>query len=423
MGKSVLKILAWVVGSIVGLLILLVLYVQLRWDATDGRATQVLKAPADTASIARGEHIFKYQAQCWGCHTNGQGDANSPPSGGMLFDLTNVGPGFGKFYSRNLTPDVETGLGGWTDGEIVQAMREGISRDHSPLFPIMPLDWYNNMADEDVLAVVAYLRSLPPIKNPVPAREPSIVAKALFAFSVVKPKEPVSGPIVAPPRGITAEYGKYVSSQLAGCADCHTPRSLDDGHFYFNSLFAGGSFPFGEDTDEPFLSYARNLTPDMETGIGSWTEDEFLTAVTAGVRPDSTVLSAHMPYAYYKMLHPDDLQAIYVYLKTLPPFKRKTVPNAINPRVSIPVGVERGKLLFTYRCQVCHGKEGDGAPPTNVKLAEVAASLTDEELIEFVSDGQLNLKMPAFGKTLSKDELKEIVAYIRTWDSKPAQND
>jgi mono/diheme cytochrome c family protein len=417
--RKILKIIGWALGSIAALVLLLVLYVQLRWDAKDGRATLVLKAPTDSASIFRGEYIYKYQAQCWGCHHSSAGDATGPPSGGMLFDLTEVGPGFGKWYSRNLTPDGETGLGGWTDGEIVQAMREGISRDHTTLFPIMPLDWYHGMADEDALAVVAYLRSLPAIKNAVPAREPSFVAKALMTFKIVKPKEPLTAPIIAPPRGVTPEYGKYVSSHLADCADCHTPRSLQDGHFYLDSLFAGGSVQFGMDEGYPVLSYARNLTHDIETGIGRWSEEDFVTAVTTGMRPDSTVLSPIMPYAYYKSMNPDDIRAIYIYLKGLRVIKRKAGPNEPNPRVSAAPGVERGKLLFHFRCQSCHGKEGGGALPTNVKLAEVAPSLEDQDLIEFVSGGQLNLKMPAFGKTLTTEELKDIVAYIRTWETTP----
>jgi mono/diheme cytochrome c family protein len=271
----ILKIIGWVIGSIALLILILVLYVQFRWDARDGRVTRILKAPTDSASIARGEYIYKYQAQCWTCHHSGTGDATGAPSGGTLFDLTNVGPGFGKWYSRNLTPDVETGLGGWTDGEIVQALREGINKEQATLFPIMPLGWYNRMADEDALAVVTYLRSLAPVRNAVPTRDPSFVAKALITFKIMKPGEPITAPIVAPPRGITPEYGKYVSSHLADCADCHTPRSLQDGHFYLDSLFGGGSFQFGVDEKHPVLTYARNLTPDKETGIGSWSEEEY----------------------------------------------------------------------------------------------------------------------------------------------------
>jgi len=412
--KRILKIAGWAVGIVVALLLVLVAYVQMRWDAKDGRPVPNLKAPSDSATIARGEYIFRFQAQCWGCHQSPAGGQDARQAGGRLFDLTDVGPGFGKWYARNLTPDIETGLGGWTDGEIVQALREGLSKDRTTLFPIMPVDWYHGMADDDVLAVVAYLRSLPPAKNHVPRREPSFFAKALLTFKLMKPKDPITEPVIAPPQGVSPEYGRYLSSNLSDCADCHTPRNLQDGQFYLDSLFAGSSFPYGGGEEEPILSYPRNITPDVETGIGSWTEEQFLTAVTTGVRPDSTVLTPHMPYAYYKFWSLDDLKAVFAYLKTLPAIRRTVPVNEFDPHLKATQGSEHGKRLFVSRCQACHGENGGGAQPTNVKLAEVSASLNDQELMDFISSGQMNLNMPAFGKTLKPDEITDIVAFIRT---------
>jgi mono/diheme cytochrome c family protein len=274
------------------------------------------------------------------------------------------------------------------------------------------------MADEDVLAVVAYLRSIAPIRNAVPKREPSFVAKALFTFKLMEAKDPVTTPITAPPRGITAEYGRYLSNNLADCADCHTPRNLQDGQFYLDSLFAGSSFAFGGGEEDPMLSYARNITPDPQTGIGSWTEEQFITAVTTGLRPDGTVLSPHMPYAYYKSWSMDDLKAVFLYLKTVPA-RRRTVPvNDFDAHLKTAHGSERGSLLFRARCRVCHGENGQGAQPTNVKLAEVAASLNDQDLKDFISSGQMDLKMPSFGKTLNEEELADLIAFIRTWEKK-----
>ena len=418
-GKRVLKFIGWLVGIVVALLLVLVVYVSMAWDAKDERMAPSLKAPTDSVTIARGEYIFKFQAQCWGCHVTPGRDANAPPAGGMLFDLTNVGPGFGKWYARNLTPDVETGIGGWTDGEIVQALREGVNKDRRTLFPIMPVDWYHGMADDDVLAVVAYLRSLPAVKNMVPPREPSFVARALFAFNVMKPKEAVTASILAPPRGITPEYGRYLSNNLADCADCHTPRNLQDGKFYLDSLFAGSSFAFGEGEEGVVIaSFARNITPDVETGIGSWSEEQFITAVTTGVRPDGTVLTTHMPYAYYKSWSMDDLRAVFAYLKTVPARKRTVPSSTVAAALKDAHGADQGKMLFRARCQVCHGENGSGAQPTSVKLAEVSASLGDNDLKEFIKSGQMNLKMPSFGKTLTEEELTNLIAFIRTWEKK-----
>jgi hypothetical protein len=150
-GKRILEILGWVVGIVVALLVVLVVYVQMSWDAKDGRTAPNLKAKTDSATIAQGEYILKYQAQCWGCHNSSSRDISmaatgefGPPVGGFLFDLSEIGPGFGKWYLRNLTPDIETGLGGWTDGEIVQALREGLSKDRTTLFPNMPYAYYKS---------------------------------------------------------------------------------------------------------------------------------------------------------------------------------------------------------------------------------------------------------------------------------------
>lgn len=416
--KRILKYLGWGVAVVVVLFLALAAYIQLRWDAKDSRPAPVVKAPTDSATVARGEYIFKFQTMCWGCHHGSSGGANASPSGGLLFDLTNVGPGFGKWYARNITPDAETGIGGWTDGEILQALREGVNRDRRMLFPIMPVDWYHGMSDADALALIAYLRSIPPVKNRVPRDEPSFVAKALLTFNIVKPKDLITAPVIAPPRAITPEYGRYLCSNLADCADCHTPRNLQDGHFYLDSLFAGSSITFGGGDDDAIIAYARNITPDAATGIGSWTEEQFMTAVTSGLRPDSVVLSAEMPYAYYKSWSTDDLKAVFAYLKSLPALKRSVPPVVYDTPLKIAHGPGRGKLLFQARCRVCHGVDGTGAQPTNVKLAEVVASLEDKDLMDFIRSGQMNLKMPAFGKTLKGDELTDLVSFMRTWEKK-----
>jgi mono/diheme cytochrome c family protein len=415
--KRLVKWFGGFAAVVVVLLLVVGLYVQLRWDSPDARPALQMTAPRDSATVARGEYIFKHSWQCWGCHA-ASGDANAPPSGGRAFDLRSIGPGFGIFYSRNLTPDSATGLGAWTDGEIVQAFREGVRKDRHVLFPLMPVDWLKGISDQDALAIVAYLRSLPPVSNRVPDNQLSFVAKALIAFNVVKPIDPITQPVVAPPPGRTVEYGRYVASNLAGCADCHTPRNLQNGKFYLDSLLAGGSIAFGKEAGDPVYAFARNLRPEQGPGAREWTEEQFLQAVTAGMRPDSTVLTLHMPYPYYKFLADDDLRAVYVFLRSLSPIRHDVPPVEDSPELKRATGAAKGELLFAARCRACHGKEGAGAVPTNVKLAEVAASMEDGDLRDFIASGQPNLKMPGFGKTLTREELNDIVAYIRTWGRK-----
>jgi len=125
-----------------------------------------------------------------------------------------------------------------------------------------------------------------------------------------------------------------------------------------------------------------------------------------------------MPYAYYKSWSLEDLSAVFAYLKTVPAIKRIVPSNEFDSHLKTAQGSQRGNLVFQSRCQVCHGENGGGAQPTNVKLAEVSASLNDKDLKEFITSGQMNLKMPGFGKTLHEDELADLVAFIRTWEKK-----
>jgi mono/diheme cytochrome c family protein len=413
--KRLLKVVLWIIAAAIVILGCLVVYILAAWDRPFDRRAPELTAPRDSSSIARGEYLFKVTWQCYGCHQAGHEDSGAPPSGGRLFDLRSAGPGFGLFYSRNITPDSATGIGAWTDGEIVQALREGLNKSRHTLFPIMPTDWLKLTSDRDVLALVAYLRSLPPVHNPVPANEPSIVAKALFAFGILKPNPAITSVITAPPIGPTVEYGRYLATAGAACADCHTPRNLNDGSFYLDSLFTGSSFAYGDEEGSPALAYARNIRSHPTEGIGRWTEDEFVLAVTAGLRPDTTVLDPHMPYAQYKNLTPDDLTAIYRYLQSLSPIPRTVPPPRYIPAVTAAHGADRGKLLFAARCSACHGENGAGARVTSVQLAGVAPLYADADLRRIVSEGVIDVKMPAFRKTLTDNDISDIIAFIRTW--------
>ena len=415
--KRFMKITAILVGFLAVLAAGLVVYVQVSWDKRNNRPAPKMAALHDSATVARGEYIYRYTWQCWSCHSEGGSNPQGLPSGGQLFDLTKIGPGFGLYYSKNITPDSATGIGAWEDGEIVQAFREGVRKDRRTLFPLMPVDWLYRISDEDALALVAYLRSLPPVNKAVPPRSPSFAAKALLAFNVVSAMPVINGPIAAPPRGATTEYGKYAVTGLAGCADCHTPRDLNNGKFFMDSLFAGGTIPLGGPEGAPIISYSANLRAVLSSGPGQWTEEQFINAVTGGMRPDGTVLSPHMPYASYKFFDNEDLRAMYAYLSSLPRMVRDVPPTRYTDQVMAARGAARGRFLFGARCETCHGKRGSGSQATMAKLAEVAGSLSETDLREFISSGQANLNMPSFAKTLSNEELDDIIAFIRSWDS------
>jgi mono/diheme cytochrome c family protein len=279
------------------------------------------------------------------------------------------------------------------------------------------------MSDDDVLSVVAYLRSLQPIRNPVPAHQPSFLAKALFTFGIMKPQPEVTAPVTAPPAGITVERGKYLVAHASTCMDCHSPIDLNTGEFYKDSLLMGGNIPFGkkgpgQPVDAPAFAYGPNLTPDPETGIGTWTEEQYLLAVRTGTRPDGTVLTNHMPYSFIGLWPEDELKATYLYLKSLKPVRNKVPPVELRKEITEARGVARGDALFKTYCQSCHGEAGAGAPPTKLVLADLAQTIDNAALKKFIRDGQINLRMPSFGKTLSEDQLDDVVAYIRTLKKK-----
>lgn len=412
----ILKILGGIVVFLLVVVVALVIYVQVTWNRPYGRPVPQLAAPTDKETIARGEYLFKYGNQCWGCHSQGTADSNTAPAGGREFDLRKIGPGFGIFYASNITPDPETGIGKWSDGAIVRALREGLDHEGRLLFPIMPADWYKGLSDSDALAIAAYLRSIPPVKNQVPASKPSMVAKVLFAFKVIKPMPAITQPLVAPPAGVTAEYGQYVASHASGCAECHTPRDLQTGKVFMDQIFAGSNWAFGGAMEGlPAAAHAPNLTPDQETGIGGWSEDQFITALRTGTRPDGRVMLSMMPYAYYSFWKEDDLRAVYRYLRTVPVQKNRVPAAEYLAEITTGRGVPRGEALFKVYCVSCHGEKGAGAAPTTVALAQAAPNLDDGALQGFIANGLPGTRMPAFGRTLTSEQIADLVAFVRSW--------
>ncbi len=413
--KKWLKRLLIGLGAFVGLLVIVVIgavvYIQLTWDNLYDRSVPQVTAPTTAEAVARGEYIFKYTAICWMCHGSGE-DINAAPAGGFEFDLRKVGPpgGFGVFYASNLTPDSETGLGAWSDGEIFRALREGLSRDGRVL-QLMPFEWYTGMSDEDLLSIVAYLKSLPPVHNPVPTNRLNFVPKALLAFKVIKPQTPVTEPIIAPAEGPTVEYGQYLSSHLSSCAECHTPRNLQTGQFYMDRPFTGQSIRFEE---EGVAVTPPNLTPDRETGIGTWSEEQFLTAIRTGVRPNGTVIMPMiMPWLIYKDLSDDDLRAIYRYLRSLPATSNQVPDHEIAPGET---GVVKGRAIYQGFCAACHGEEGGGTFISQVSLRQTAPATDPKALEQIIMEGVAGTIHPGFDHTLSDEDLEALMQFLNTWE-------
>src|SRR5687768_12312440 len=271
--------------------------------------------PVETANraelTARGRYIVRDVSVCGHCHAaDPKRDADGPLSGGMEFRDWRIGTA----RAANLTPDDATGLGRWSEAEIVRALRNGQHRNGRLLAPVMPYEWYHEMADDDALAVAVYLKSLPAVRNQV--RQSPSVAFRLGKLLFLRPKPEVAA--VAPPRSATAEYGGYLARHVGLCADCHTPRrglrSLPDRR----RLFAGMAHP-----PKGFPSNPSNLTPDDQTGIGRWSEKDFLQTMRTGVNPAGIALDSFMPWQQMQRMSDDDLRAIYRFLRTIPPVRNE----------------------------------------------------------------------------------------------------
>jgi mono/diheme cytochrome c family protein len=349
------------------------------------------------------------------CHgSQGGHSPEDPPSGGSEIDATEIGPGFGFIYVSNITPDPETGIGAWSDGELVRSLREGLDREGRVLFPAMEAELWRGLSDEDALALVAYLRSLPPVRNEVPANRFSFVAKALIALGIMKPQPAITAPVVAPPRGATAEYGEYLASHASMCAGCHTPRSPNTGEYDLTQPLAGGIFALGL-PEEGYSATGSNLTPDVATGIGDWSEEQFMIAMRTGLRPDGTVMLPFMPWPSYNRWSEDDLRAVWLYLTSLEPIVHEIPASELTGAAATGRGATRGEGLFDVYCIVCHGEKGSGSTFTTVALKEAASGMDDATLSGFITEGLPGTSMPGFGKTLTDEQITDLMAFIRTW--------
>lgn len=410
--RAVVRVVAVVAGAAIALGVAAVAYVQVMWDRPVVRPVVASRATIDDAHVRRGRYLYEDALLCWDCHgSQGSRSPREPQAGGRTFDMTNVGPGFGYVSATNLTPDPSTGIGDWSDGEIVRAIREGVGRDGHVIFPVMAYQFYHGLSDDDALAVVAYLRSLPPVRNAVPARRLSFVARALIAISFIKPESPIAQPNRAPSPGPTVAYGEYIAWHGSGCAECHTPRDPRTAALDVNRLLGGGLFPFPE---EGFVTTGSNLTSDVDTGIGGWTEEQFITAVQTGVRPDGTVLLPFMPWPSYAKWSRDDVHAVWLYLRSLPPVSHRVPASTLAVDERSPGRLRRETVYASY-CQVCHGDRGTGSPFTSAPLRSAAHDLDDASLVAFITEGVPGTAMPAFHKTLTTDQIADLAAFIRSW--------
>ncbi len=259
---------------------------------------------------ARGKYIVENLAACADCHSPHdwtKHDAPIPPGmEGAGQDMLGLKGLPGHVVAPNLTPDSETGTGTWSDDALARAIREGIGHDGRALFPIMPYQMYRHLPDEDLASIIVFLRSLPPVRNPLPKTVIVFPVKYLMRST----PEPVMDPVLAPDVSDPVKRGDFLVT-IAGCRDCHTP--VDHGEPIPNMELSGGQIfdgPWGR-------VVSANLTPDP-SGIPYYDETLFLQVIRTGyvgTRP----LNQIMPWRHYGGMTDEDLKAIFAYLKTLKP--------------------------------------------------------------------------------------------------------
>lgn len=281
------------------------------------RPVSDMKIEQTPERVERGRYLANSVAACMACHSPLDAKTHTLIPGTMGAG----GRRFGKeeglpadIYSSNITPDPETGLGTWSDDEILRAMREGVSKDGRPLFPLMPYPGYHHMSDEDAMAIVAYLRTIPPIKNQVPGYSLGFPLSAIVN-TMPMPMEKAVAP--APAEGV--ERGKYVLT-MASCVECHTP--MGGAGPDMSKFLAGGHVM--KDSGHEFV--IPNITQDKETGIGAWTDQQIGDAIRYGRRPDGKMLHPMMPWMFYNGMNNQDLKALVAYLRTVPAIKNADDP-------------------------------------------------------------------------------------------------
>jgi mono/diheme cytochrome c family protein len=266
-------------------------------------AATISTANAQSDLVKRGDYLVNGLLTCGNCHS-----PKGPPaavagkdfSGGLSWDE----PPF-KVTASNITQDKETGIGSWTDAQIKTGLRKGVRPNGTSLAMIMPSDFYEIMTERDLDAVVAYLRTIKPVKNTVP--DP--------IYKMQQMHHPFAGgekPYTEAMLSDKLKKGFYLAT-IAHCMECHTPMG-PRGREFSTKLGSGGfefPGPWG-------VSISKNITASKTKGIGEWTDAEIKRAITTGVDRHGNKLKPPMAFHSYATMTPDDLDAVVVYLRTVP---------------------------------------------------------------------------------------------------------
>lgn len=307
---------------LVVLIAIFALYVARTWDRVYAEVPlpNDIHASTDPAVLARGEYLVYGPAHCIECHgsvdalTKLAGGEKTPLSGGLRFAL---GP-LGVVYAANLTPDNETGIGRYSDAQIARMMRWAVRPNgRATIEPMMP---FGNMSQDDLIAIISFLRAQPPVRNPIAANEWTMMGKAVKSVSgVFKPRDTINPPAVAPASQATRERGEYLARYVSNCVGCHTPR--DPNTFAATGPDFAGGFELepmpGPGIDPKVWYRAPNITPQAGSALMKFPDRE--TFVARFQRGGRQYAGSVMPWEAFARMSNEDLAAIYEFLHTLAP--------------------------------------------------------------------------------------------------------
>jgi mono/diheme cytochrome c family protein len=369
--------------------------------------------PAELARaslVERGAYLA-HAADCAVCHTAG----GRPYAGGFAFTLP-----FGTIWSTNITPDRQTGIGNYSDADFVRAVRLGIRRDGLRLYPAMPYTSYRFLTDADLLAIKAYLFSLPPVQARAPTDTLGFPFNQRWLMAIWSPFFSPDVRFEADAaRSPEWNRGAYLAEALAHCGECHTPRNLayalDNRSKFAGAVAAGWR--------------AYNISSDAATGIGGWSDDQLLGYLAEGHSAGHGTASGPMGEAVdasFSQMRPSDVHAIVAYLRTVPAASSPDLPATlagpapVSPRQGMVMADARGRQVFEGACASCHDWTGvspiiplatlTGAravnDPSAVNVAQIVISGAHRMTPQGVET------MPAFGRTYSDSEIAAVANYV-----------
>jgi mono/diheme cytochrome c family protein len=389
-----------------------------RTDHSAGSSPAIAGAPASAAVVARGEYLIK-AADCVACHT--VGETGKPFAGGVAFKLP-----FGTIYSTNITADPTYGIGAYSDEEFVQAVREGIRRDGTHLYPAFPYTSYTQLSRDDVLAIKAYLWTVPPAVQPNRPNELGFPFNQRWAMAFWNAAFFKSGRFAADPaKSAQWNSGAYLAGALGHCAECHTPRNIGFGLEHGRELS-------GEEL-QGWRAY--NITTDPQQGIGAWSDDQILAYLATGHAPSHASAGGPMLEAVahsLQFLNPADATALLTYLRSVPAHEGKhpisvdaQPPALVASNATLPAPDElrsdsRGLALFAGACAGCHEWNGSGRETPYASLQgtrsvnDPSAKNVTEVILEGAKMrvGDSDVYMPAFADAYSNAEVAALANYV-----------